>query len=61
MNNYMINGFAFGWDPDCMVPTYKLQYDWGWITKDTVKEYCKRGYFTKKGYQTITGEDYVEE
>lgn len=46
-------------DPDLLAPTYKMEYDWGWIDKDTVKSYVKLGYITGKGYKLITGEDYV--
>lgn len=45
-------------DPDWLAPTYKMEYDWGWIDKATVQSYVKLGYITGKGYKIITGEDY---
>ncbi len=47
-------------DPDWLAPTYKMEYDWGWINKATVQSYVKLGYITGKGYKLITGEDYEE-
>ena len=45
-------------DPDMLVPMYKLEYDLGWVTKADIYNYATWGYFTKKGYKAITGEDY---
>lgn len=46
-------------DPDWLAPMYKMEYDFGWIDKETVKSYVQLGYITSKGYKLITGEDYV--
>lgn len=44
-----------------MTPMYRNQYNWGWITKETLANYVAMGIFTAKGYKDITGEDYKNE
>lgn len=41
-----------------MVPTYKLEYQWGFIDKNTVKSYVTMGIITVSDYQEIVGEPY---
>lgn len=56
----MLN-FNFNFTPINMVPTYKEEYDLGWIDKATVRSYVDSLHIiTKEDYKTITGEDYEE-
>lgn len=41
-----------------MVPTYKMEYDWGFIDKATVKSYVEMKIITPDEYQQIVGESY---
>lgn len=39
---------------------YKMQYNFGWITADQVRQYVANGWLTKEGYQEIMGKPYEE-
>lgn len=41
-----------------MVPTYKMEYDFGFITKEDVASYVDMGIITEDDYKTIVGEDH---
>lgn len=43
---------------DMMTPTYKMEYEFGWITKDDLASYVEQGLMTKAGYKAILGVDY---
>jgi hypothetical protein len=43
---------------DMMTPTYKMEYEFGWITKDDLASYVEQGLMTKAGYKEILGVDY---
>ncbi|MBD5429724.1 XkdX family protein [Lactobacillus sp.] len=51
--------FNFNFTPIDMVPTYKQEFDLGWITRETVKSYVDTLHIiNKEDYKTITGEAY---
>lgn len=57
--------FNFNFDyqaaQNTFVNMYKQQYDWGWITKDTLRNYVAvMRLITPEQYQQIVGEPYEE-
>lgn len=44
-----------------MTPTYKMEYDFGFITVDDLRSYVQNGSLTKAGFKEITGDDYEAE
>lgn len=42
-----------------MVPTYQMEYNFGFVDKATVASYVRMGIITASDYQTIVGDPYV--
>lgn len=43
---------------DLVVPSFKMEYDYGFISKDDVASWVRQGIITAANYLEITGERY---
>lgn len=43
---------------DSIENMFKLDYQYGWVTKEALAGYVKANTLTADGYKRITGEDY---
>ena len=43
----------------CFFNMYKMDYDFGWYSKDQMRGLVVQGFLSAENYQKIVGEDYV--
>ena len=44
----------------CFFNMYKMDYDFGWYSKDQMRGLVVQGFLSPENYQKIVGESYVE-
>lgn len=45
----------------CFFNMYQMDYQFGWYTKDQMKNLVVQGFLSAENYKKIVGEDYVAE
>lgn len=45
----------------CFFNMYQMDYQFGWYTKDQIKNLVVQGFLSAENYKKIVGEDYVAE